>query len=82
MGVPVWLEGAADVGTVAAGLALPLAFFQLGGLRRDRLRGQVERVAPWAEPPQRLQRDAGGGVVVGVGVRTERQRAAGVRGLG
>ena len=27
VGVPVWLEGAADVGTVAAGLALPLAFF-------------------------------------------------------
>ena len=53
-------EGAADVGTVAAGLALPLAFFQLGGLRRDRLRGQVERVAPWAEPPRRLQETRAG----------------------
>jgi hypothetical protein len=32
------------VGTVLAGLALPLAFFQLGALRQDRLRAQVSKV--------------------------------------
>jgi hypothetical protein len=54
VGVPAWLEAAADVGTVAAGLALPLAFVQLGALRRDRLRGQVDKVAAWPETPVRL----------------------------
>jgi hypothetical protein len=57
MGVPTWLEAAADVGTVAAGLALPLAFVQLGGLRRDRLRGQVDKVAAWPEEPAPLKSD-------------------------
>lgn len=58
MGVPAWLEGAADVDTVAAGLALPLAFVQLGALRRDRLRRQVDRVAPWVAQPRRLDKGA------------------------
>lgn len=57
MGVPVWLEGAADVGALAAGLALPLAFVQLAGLRRDRLRGQVDKVAAWPEVPAPLKSD-------------------------
>lgn len=36
------------IGTVLAGLALQLAFFQLGALRQDRLRGQISRVGAWA----------------------------------
>ena len=43
-GLPEWLTA---FGTLAAGLALPLAFIQLGSLRRDRLRGQVDKVAAW-----------------------------------
>jgi hypothetical protein len=55
VGVPTWLESAADIGQVVAGLALPLAFVELAGLRRDRLRGQVDKVAPWPETPERLE---------------------------
>ena len=40
------------IGTVLAGLALPLAFIQLGGLRQDRLRGQVSKVGGWAGTPE------------------------------
>lgn len=35
------------IGTVLAGLALPLAFVQLGALRQDRLRAQVSKVGIW-----------------------------------
>jgi hypothetical protein len=59
MGVPVWLEDAAGLGAVAAGLALPLAFVQLGALRRDRLRGQVDKVGVWLGKPHRLDKAAG-----------------------
>jgi hypothetical protein len=36
------------IGTVLAGLALPLAFIQLGALRQDRLRAQISKVGAWA----------------------------------
>jgi hypothetical protein len=35
------------IGTVAAGLALPLAFAQLAALRQDRLRAQISKVGVW-----------------------------------
>jgi hypothetical protein len=35
------------IGTVMAGLALPLAFFQLDAQRRERLRAQVSKVGAW-----------------------------------
>jgi hypothetical protein len=37
----------AAIGAVLGGLALPLAFIQLGTLRQDRLRGQVSKVGAW-----------------------------------
>jgi hypothetical protein len=40
------------IGTVLAGLALPLAFYQLGALRQDRLRGQVSKVGAWTGTPE------------------------------
>jgi hypothetical protein len=42
------------IGTVLAGLALPLAFIQLGGLRQDRLRGQVSKVGAWTGTPEQM----------------------------
>ena len=54
----VWAAVTA-IGTVLAGLALPLAFIQIGALRRDRLRAQVNKVGVWidmkwakSEPPE------------------------------
>jgi hypothetical protein len=35
------------IGTVLGGLALPLAFIQLGAQRKDRLRAQVSKVGVW-----------------------------------
>jgi hypothetical protein len=37
------------IGTVLAGLALPLAFIQLGALRQDRLREQVSKIGAWTD---------------------------------
>src|ERR1700719_3133834 len=37
------------IGTVLAGLALPLAFIQIGALRRDRLRTQISKVGVWID---------------------------------
>ena len=37
------------IGTVLAGLALPLAFIQIGALRRDRLRAQISKVGVWVD---------------------------------
>ena len=37
------------IGTVFAGLALPLAFVQLGALRQDRLREQISKIGAWTE---------------------------------
>ena len=42
------------IGTVFAGLALPLAFFQLGALRRDQLRAQVSKVGAWTGEPGQM----------------------------
>jgi hypothetical protein len=44
---PSWTDIVTAIGTVFAGLALPLAFVQLGALRRDRLREQVSKVGAW-----------------------------------
>jgi hypothetical protein len=41
------------IGTVLAGLALPLAFIQLGALRQDRLRAQINKIGVWAEEDDR-----------------------------
>jgi hypothetical protein len=46
------------IGTVLAGLALPLAFIQLGALFQDRRRGQVSKVGAWTgEPVQTEEMD-------------------------
>ena len=37
------------VGALLGGLALPLAFVQLGALRQDRLRAQVAKIGAWAK---------------------------------
>jgi hypothetical protein len=37
------------IGTVLAGLALPLAFIQLDAQRRERLRAQVSKVGGWTQ---------------------------------
>jgi hypothetical protein len=47
------------IGTVLAGLALPLAFIQLGGLRQDRLRGQVSKVGAWTGTPEQMDEKQG-----------------------
>jgi hypothetical protein len=44
---PSWTDIVTALGTVLAGLALPLAFVQLGALRRDQLREQVSKVGAW-----------------------------------
>lgn len=43
----IWWVAITAIGTVLAGLALPLAFIQLGALRQDRLRGQISKVGVW-----------------------------------
>lgn len=56
----VWAAVTA-VGTVLAGLALPLAFIQIGAIRRDRLRAQISKVGVWVDmtwtksEPRKLQ---------------------------
>ncbi len=47
------------IGTVLAGLALPLAFIQLGALRQDRLRAQVSKVGAWASAPEQAGEEPG-----------------------
>jgi hypothetical protein len=44
----VWAAVTA-IGTVLAGMALPLAFIQIGALRRDRLRAQISKVGVWID---------------------------------
>jgi hypothetical protein len=44
----VWAAVTA-IGTVLAGLALPLAFIQIGALRQDRLRAQISKVGVWID---------------------------------
>jgi hypothetical protein len=43
----------------AAGLALPLAFYQLGALRQDRLRAQVSKVGVWTGAPEQAGEEPG-----------------------
>jgi hypothetical protein len=56
----VWAAVTA-IGTVLAGLALPLAFIQIGALRQDRLRAQISKVGVWIDmkwtksEPRKLQ---------------------------
>jgi hypothetical protein len=45
---PVWAAVTA-IGTILAGLALPLAFIQIGALRQDRLRAQISKVGVWID---------------------------------
>ena len=54
---PSWTDIATAIGTVFAGLALPLAFIQLMGLRQDRLRAQVSKVGAWTGTPELMDGD-------------------------
>ena len=47
------------IGTVFAGLALPLAFIQLGALRQDRLRAQVSKIGAWTGAPEQVGEEPG-----------------------
>jgi hypothetical protein len=42
-----WATAITAVGALLGGLALPLAFIQLGALRQDRLRAQISKVGIW-----------------------------------
>ena len=57
-GDPVVWTVITAIGTAFAGLALPLAFIQLGGLRQDRLRGQVAKVGAWTGTPAQDDEEA------------------------
>jgi hypothetical protein len=56
---PSWTDIVTAIGTVFAGLALPLAFIQLGGLRQDRLRAQVSKVGAWVDTPKTMYPESG-----------------------
>jgi hypothetical protein len=56
---PSWTDIVTAIGTVLAGLALPLAFIQLGGLRQDRLRAQVSKVGAWVDTPKTMYPESG-----------------------
>jgi hypothetical protein len=55
----IWWVAITAIGTVLAGLALPLAFFQLGALRQDRLRAQVGKVGAWTGAPEQTGEEPG-----------------------
>jgi hypothetical protein len=40
------------IGSIFGGLAIVLAFIQLGALRQDRLRAQVSKIGAWADTPE------------------------------
>jgi hypothetical protein len=52
-----WTATVTAIGTLLGGLALPLAFIQLGALRQDRLRAQINKVGVWPATPEKV-RDA------------------------
>jgi hypothetical protein len=43
-----WATIITSIGALLGGLALPLAFIQLGAQRQDRLRAQVAKIGAWA----------------------------------
>jgi hypothetical protein len=49
-----WTAIVTAIGTLLGGLALPLAFIQLGALRQDRLRAQINKVGAWADDPLKV----------------------------
>jgi hypothetical protein len=55
---PRWTDIVTATGTVLAGLALPLAFIQLGALRQDRLRAQVSKVRAWTGAPDQSGKES------------------------
>lgn len=56
---PSWTDIVTAIGTVLAGLALPLAFIQLGALRQDRLRAQVSKAGAWTGMPEQTGEEPG-----------------------
>lgn len=50
MAVMPWATIITSVGSLLSGLAIIIAFMQLGSQRQDRLRAQVSKVGVWAEP--------------------------------
>jgi hypothetical protein len=56
---PSWTDIVTAIGTVLAGLALPLAFIQLGALRQARLRAQVSKAGAWTGMPEQTGEEPG-----------------------
>ena len=44
-----WATIITSTGALLGGLAIVIAFIQLGGQRQDRLRAQVSKIGPWAQ---------------------------------
>ena len=55
----IWWAVITAIGTVLAGVALPLAFVQLGALRQDRLRAQVSKVGAWVGTVEQIEEETG-----------------------
>lgn len=49
-----WATTLTAFGALLGGLALPIAFIQLGAQRRDALRGQADKVGAWHQAPERV----------------------------
>jgi hypothetical protein len=54
-----WATTITAAGAFLGGLALPIAFLQLGAQRQDRLRAQVGKIGAWAGPPSRSPGESG-----------------------
>jgi hypothetical protein len=54
-----WATTITAAGAFLGGLALPIAFLQLGAQRQDRLREQVGKIGAWAGPPSRSPGEPG-----------------------
>jgi hypothetical protein len=52
-----WAAIVTSIGAVLGGLAIVLAFVQLGAQRQDRLRAQVSRIGVWALKPEKVPTD-------------------------
>jgi hypothetical protein len=55
---PVDWGAVTAIGTVLGGLALPIAFIQIGTQRVDRLRAQVSQIGIWADEPEPAEEGA------------------------